>query len=276
MKSNTNAHVIAMTIRNDDLGMDPSRRRRHKLAADNPLNDVKPPQGMHSYALEAVQLSVDVERRPSRRRRRKGAVQEQILPNPSKRRSQFAVGPFDSDEELFHPEADDALLPYHTSVATNEKDSSHEMSHESFEYTLFDEDWATASMPSVSEKCIGPVRRPSAWDFSEQDAIDFQASEALHLFDVAFRTAIAEQPRRFGHGIKIKNTDKLKRLADIAPSMWSPGYLTDVSSRATFLPTISHALANAASRSHSMHDRKIPHAGDGKDSTIPRDRKSVV
>ncbi|KAI7321200.1 hypothetical protein KC326_g2361 [Hortaea werneckii] len=255
-----------MTMRNDDLQIDPSRRCRHKLAAGKPLNDIKPPKGIHSYALEAVQVSMHAERRPSRKRRRKGAVQEQTLSNPSERRSQFAVGPFDSDEELLRSEADDALSPYHASVATDETDRR--KSQESSEYTLFDEDWATANMPSISEKCIEPFRTPGAWDSSEQDAIHFQASEALRLFDVAFRAAIAEQPPRFGRGIKIKHAHKLKRLADIAPSTWSPSYSSNISSRAVFLPTISHALANVASRSNSAHDTERLHAGDGESSAI--------
>ncbi|KAI7541603.1 hypothetical protein KC331_g8465 [Hortaea werneckii] len=274
MKSNTSAHVITMTIRNDDLGIDPSRRRRHKLAAGKPLNGIKSPKGTHSYALEAVQVSMHVERRPSRKRRRKGAVQKQTLSNPSERHSHFAVGPFDSDEELLQSEADDALSPCHASIATDENGNSQQMSHESPGYTLFDEDWATVSMLPVPERCIAPVRRPGAWVSPEQDSIDFQASDALRLFDVAFRAAVAEQPRRFAHGIKIKNAHKLKRLADIAPSTWSPAYSSDISSRAVFLPTISHALANVASLGDSVHETGRLHAGDGEGSAIsqPGDR----
>lgn len=268
MKSNTDAHVITMTIRNDDPDIYASRRCGHKFAADKPPNDIKPPKGMHSYALEAVQVSMHVESRPSRKRRRKGAVQKQTLSNPSERHSYFAVGPFDSDEELLQSEADDALSPCHALVATDENNSSQRESQESSEYTLFDEDWAPTNMPSISEKCIEPVRTPGAWHSSGQDAIDFQASETLRLFDVAFRAVIAEQPRRFGHGIRIKNANKLKRLADIAPSTWSPGYSSEVSSRAVFLPTISHALANLASRSNSVHDTGRLHAGDGEGSAI--------
>ncbi|KAI7162078.1 hypothetical protein KC349_g2258 [Hortaea werneckii] len=274
MKSNTSAHVITMTMRNDDLETDLSRRRRHKLAAGKPLNDIKPPKGMHSYAIEAVQVSMHVERRPSRKRRRKGAVQKQTLSNPSERRSQFATSPFDSDEELWQAEADDALSLFHASIATDENGNSQEMSHGSWEYTLFDEDWATGGMLPFPERCIEPVKRLGAWDSPEEDSIDFQASEALRLFDVAFRAAIAEQPRRFGHGIKIQNAHKLKRLADIAPSTWSPGYSSDISSRAVFLPTISHALASVASRGNSVHDTGRLHAGDGEGSAIsqPGDR----
>ena len=259
-----------MTIRNDDLETDLSRRHRHRLATGKPLDSIRPPEGIHSYALQAVQLSMHVELKPSRKRRRKGAVQDQTLSNLSERRSRFAVGFFDSDEELLQAEADDARSPYHPSVATDEKDSSQEMSHESPEYTLFDEEWATASVHPVSEKGTGPVRRPSAWNSSEQDAVEFQASETLRLFDVAFRAAIAERPRRSGHGIKIKNANKLKRLADIAPSIWSPGYSSGISSRAVCLPTISYALANVVSRSNSMHGTERLHAGDEEGSSIPQ------
>ncbi|KAI6807515.1 hypothetical protein KC332_g13365 [Hortaea werneckii] len=233
-ESGKNAHVITMTVRNNELDIDPSRRCRHKLATGAPRNDVKSPKGLHSYALEAVQLSMHVEH-----------------------------------EELLQAEADDALLPYHALIATDESVNS-QMSHKSSEYTLFDEDWATGSLPLFPERCIEPVRRPRTCGPTEQDAIDFQTNEALRLFDVAFRAAIAEQPRRFGHGIKIKNANKLKRLADVAPSTWSPGYSSDISSRAVILPTISHALANVVSRSNSMHGTETPPAGDGEGSTVPQ------
>ncbi|KAI7311720.1 hypothetical protein KC315_g12229 [Hortaea werneckii] len=263
-----------MTIRYDDLSMGPSLRCRHKLATENPRNDMKPPKGMHSYALEAVQVSMHVERKPSRKRRRKGAVLERTRSNTFERRLESAVDAFGSDEELLQAEADDALLPYHASFATDENDNSQEMIRKNSKYTLFDEDWATASVPPVPEKCTGDVRRLNAWGASEQDAIDNQADEALRLFDVALRATITEQPRRFGHGVKMKNAHKLKRLADIAPSTWAPGFSSDISSRAVFIPTISHALANVASHGNSVHGTETLHAGDGEGSTIsqPRDR----
>ncbi|KAI7508032.1 hypothetical protein KC347_g6421 [Hortaea werneckii] len=273
-RSEMSAHVITTTIRNDDLSIDPSRRCRHKLAAGDAINDMKPPTGMHSYALEAVQVSMHVERKPSRKRRRKGKVLEQMRSKTFERRLKSAVDAFGSDEELLQAEADDALSPYHASLATDENDHSQEMSRKSSEYTLFDEDWATASMAPVPEKCIGDVRRLNAWGASEQDAIDTQADEALRLFDVALRAAITEQPRRFGHGVKMKNAHKLKRLADIAPSTWSPGFSSDISSRAVFVPTISHALADVVSHGNSVHGTETLHAGDGEGSTVsqPRDR----
>ncbi|KAI6832112.1 hypothetical protein KC332_g13011 [Hortaea werneckii] len=254
--------------------MDPSLRCRHKLATENPRNDMKPPKGMHSYALEAVQVSMHVERKPSRKRRRKGTVLERTRSNTFERRLESAVDAFGSDEELLQAEADDALLPYHASFATDENDNSQEMIRKNSKYTLFDEDWATASMPPVPEKCTGDVRRLNAWGASEQDAIDNQADEALRLFDVALRATITEQPRRFGHGVKMKNAHKLKRLADIAPSTWAPGFSSDISSRAVFIPTISHALANVASHGNSVRGTETLHAGDGEGSTIsqPRDR----
>ncbi|GAB1727475.1 hypothetical protein NU195Hw_g5964t1 [Hortaea werneckii] len=223
---------------------------------------------MQSYALKAVQVSMHVERRPSRKRRRKGTVVVRTRSIPSERYSQFDVDSFGSDEELLQAEAEDAMSPIHAPIATDENDNSQEISHECSEYTLFDEDWATGSLPSFLERCTEPVRRTRDWGSSEQDAIEFQTNEALRLFDVAFRAAIAEQPRRFGHGIKIKNANKLKRLADVAPSTWSPGYSSDITSRAVFLPTISHALANVVSRSNSVHGTETAPAGDGEGSAV--------
>ncbi|KAI6862242.1 hypothetical protein KC338_g3245 [Hortaea werneckii] len=259
-----------MTVRSDDLKIDPSRRCRHKLAAGRLCDDIKPPKGMHSYALKAVQVSMHVERKPSRKRRRKGTVLERMRSIPSERYSQFDADSFGSDEELLQAEADDAMSPIRAPIATDENDKSQEISHECSEYTLFDEDWATGSLPSFLERCTKPVRRTRDWGSSEQDVIEFQTNEALRLFDVAFRAAIAEQPRRFGHGIKIKNATKLKRLADVAPSTWSPDYSSDISSRAVFLPTISHALANVVSRSNNMHGTETPPAGDGEGLTVPQ------
>ncbi|TKA27205.1 hypothetical protein B0A50_04542 [Salinomyces thailandicus] len=79
--------------------------------------------------------------------------------------------------------------------------------------------------------------------------------DILQFVDAALRVSISNQPRRLGKGIKAKRSTQLKKLADVAPSLWAPGYLQNVSSRAVFLPTICHALANVAS--HSSRDNRF-------------------
>ena len=69
-------------------------------------------------------------------------------------------------------------------------------------------------------------------------------STALHLIDAAIRLAITSSPKRLDKRFQMSSSESLHRLSDIAPALWSPGYLPALSDRAVFLPTICHAMAN--------------------------------
>ncbi|KAL1302635.1 hypothetical protein AAFC00_003005 [Neodothiora populina] len=69
----------------------------------------------------------------------------------------------------------------------------------------------------------------------------------LCLVDVALRSAISKFVIK-GTKVIVKETSSFRRLEDICPAMWRPGYLLAIASRAVFLPAVSHTV------SHVPHD----------------------
>ena len=95
----------------------------------------------------------------------------------------------------------------------------------------------------ISSSSVPPLlkRTSSATDLNVED---HNASKAaiLELVDVAVRLAISGSSTRSAKGILVTRDESFERLADLAPSVWSPAYLPAVASRAAFLPTIGHAI----------------------------------
>ncbi|KAK5006338.1 hypothetical protein LTR16_005894, partial [Cryomyces antarcticus] len=78
---------------------------------------------------------------------------------------------------------------------------------------------------------------------------EVEQEQLVELIDAALRTSITDKPLRTASGIKVNSVESSKKLADVSPALWSPDYLPAMSSRAVFVPTISHAL------SHSLYGR---------------------
>ena len=76
---------------------------------------------------------------------------------------------------------------------------------------------------------------------------DMYSEKLRKLLDAAVRHAIGPTPKRHAGAVQIAGQESFKQLVDIAPSLWIPKYLFELSSRSVFLPTISHALANLGS-----------------------------
>ncbi|KAK6433630.1 hypothetical protein LTR95_010193 [Oleoguttula sp. CCFEE 5521] len=68
----------------------------------------------------------------------------------------------------------------------------------------------------------------------------------LSMLQLALRTAISGPPSRHSADVGISSTSGLRPLASVAPALWSPGHLRNVTSRTVFLPAIGHALANVS------------------------------
>ena len=90
-------------------------------------------------------------------------------------------------------------------------------------------------------------RSSSATDLT-QEGDEANTDAILELIDVATRLAISGCPTQVAKGVSVKKDASFVPLALIAPSLWAPGYLPAVASRAVFLPTISHALYAVCTR----------------------------
>lgn len=105
-------------------------------------------------------------------------------------------------------------------------------------------------LPPTDSRVIGdtsfePLNLKSSSGMSElgQRKVNRSQHDIIAILDAGIRLAITTNPTQLARGIRLEGSDSFKALADIAPSMWSPGYLTAMSSRSLLLPTISHALS---------------------------------
>ena len=95
------------------------------------------------------------------------------------------------------------------------------------------------------------------------------AQDLLGAIDAALRHAIFEAPFRRSSSTVVKRDTMAQKLAAVMPSMWSPGYLAAIGSRAVLIPTISHALANF-SRTRAKYFKFRDRNGiSGNPSTTP-------
>ncbi|KAF2235116.1 hypothetical protein EV356DRAFT_514490 [Viridothelium virens] len=77
--------------------------------------------------------------------------------------------------------------------------------------------------------------------------ISMQLTHAIDLIDAAVRMTICKKPIKLARGIKTTAENFPSRLSDIAPTIFSPGYLSALAERAIFIPTISRALTTRIS-----------------------------
>ncbi|KAH9817389.1 hypothetical protein Tdes44962_MAKER05513 [Teratosphaeria destructans] len=111
--------------------------------------------------------------------------------------------------------------------------------------------------PCLGNTSAGFVRKRSFNLVGEyaHDIIDAHSSSVVRQMVVlAVRAAITISgvSESLPKGFRLRNIEGFASLSDIAPAIWSPGYITAVSSRAVFLPTLAHALVNVADKSRSV------------------------
>ncbi|KAH0534066.1 hypothetical protein FGG08_007332 [Glutinoglossum americanum] len=70
-----------------------------------------------------------------------------------------------------------------------------------------------------------------------------ELEQMVLLADVALRNLVIDKPLWIPPGVMLAGTPPKFRLSDVAPSLWSPGYLPAISRRSCFLSTISQAIS---------------------------------
>ncbi|KAK5127470.1 hypothetical protein LTR85_006809 [Meristemomyces frigidus] len=234
-------NIITISLSYDDEPQGPVRRRLHKIGADVPFYDLKPPSGVPAHALDVVHLALSISR-TSRRKRGKldTGAEQNVAATDYRTLDSGASAALDwCDEELLGTEAnvlanesdlDDLLL------ASLDDDGSQDAPSTSPGNSDGAED-REVDLPAMLRKRSSSVSVPQA-----DGEPGVGPEHMLQLIDAAVRLAISDTPKRLGKGMRVSYNETFKHLSDMAPSLWSPGYLPAMSDRALFLPTISHAL----------------------------------
>lgn len=253
------ANLLTISIAHQDNLPGRPARRLHKLGVDVPFHDVKPPSGVLMQALEVVHIAMNVSRTRTRKRRKvKGCLNpgDVILPHSSQDSTPNVECRWPDEETAFEPDVMEFAdtQPNEAEVEPEIDDTLLDMleTHRSQYETVSPHDTELAcaeDKPDAADKPAKLRKRPPSMTeqgLEPEAGEETQAECLLQLVDAAVRLAITEAPRRLGNGMRVNDVGSFKRLESVAPSLWSPGYLEAISSRAVFLPTISHAFSNVA------------------------------
>lgn len=239
---------ITVSLTHQDQAHDPDRRRLHKLGADVPFNDVKPPPGVLTHALDTVHLALSISRTHRRKRQKVDTIAAyDDVPTEHRMHNCISAAELDAcDDELPEEEAGDV-----TSNADFDDlllatfDSDHD--HDTAITCPVDQHGANTEEARLSTKVR--KRASIAGELECEGQADMQPDAVFHLVDAAVRLAISSTPRRLNRDVYVTNSMTFRHLSDLAPSLWSPGYLPAMSDRAVFLPTVSHALSSIGAKS---------------------------
>lgn len=236
-------HIVIELRHAESTRLD-KKQPSHKLSLGVPDADVQPPHGIDTYGLEFVHLNLNVRQwQPKLRRKRK---LDKVDGQTDSRRS---LG-----EALQLPNVEDDLFPIWNSQENLIEDGFvlAPFADASADDMLLD-DTPSSSFDTNADECddfeLLMGTRPQI-DHSSTLAQNpgISLDGLLELIDAGLRLTICERPSKLPKGIKSRKPDFSVRLADLAPSLFSPGYMSAVAQRAVFIPTIGHAL------SHSLYE----------------------
>ncbi|KAK5138297.1 hypothetical protein LTR08_003358 [Meristemomyces frigidus] len=206
------------------------------ISADVPFHDVKPPAGVLTCALEAVRLTLSISRTRKRKRRKVEACAKKVDASPG---NEAISNIYQSDDNLFSPDANESISGDFDDLLL--EDESQQI------FTTCQQGAEDAGNENTCQPARVPKRPSSIYEPVADDDTKLDSEAVTRLVDAALQLAVCNRTARLGRGMRVTNNETLVHLADVAPSIWSPGYLPAMSDRAVFLPTISHALLNVAS-----------------------------
>ena len=234
--------------------LEKSKRNRHKLAADVPFYDVRPPRGVRSAMLHVAQLDICIKRK-SRRKRPKlenyesfpvslnSTSEDQSVATTILRSSEGHYSDLDVHEKSgIRSTSCCNLCGAAFESILGPGDIEDDCEYEDMLLQVNNEGIPTIprqapQTPSLLKRTSSAMDITTGKDVCITDAI-------VTLVDAAIRAAISDSSTRFAGDIEVTESESFRRLGAIAPALCSPGYLPAISSRAVLLPTIRHALEN--------------------------------
>ena len=246
------SHDIKVCLIHSDEGDEQPKRKLHKLGADVPFQDVRPPEGALSATLESVYFTLRIGRLVRRKRPRLNQRARNVdTPDRTADEVDAASDIFDAvGDELLDSYVDNSseyvlaaphdLLSKLPEPLLSPGDADNGQDDAGMLLDMDEQDMIVKPRPSSQTPSL--LKRASSGTDPEVGAEDCSADAILPLIDAAIRLAISKTPRWLDKDIVVKDRDSIQPLAEIAPTLWSPGYLPAVARRVVFLPTICHAL----------------------------------
>lgn len=222
-----------------------SKRRLHKVNADVPFHDVRPPLGITEASCQAVHINLHLSKHRQRQDRRNEKLTDFYGPSDDYEQ--------EPSQNLFVDITEDqsALRPRHAGDFDGDETDPHSLDEAEMLDCPFQPDMPGVLMlvdetqtiycGSMTDQSISEhlKRIPST---PVDGAVTTQS--CLLAIEAAFKFAICGSlPRRKCH-ISLCKNQSIRALCDVMPSIWNADFLPNVASRAVFIPTIAHALGS--------------------------------
>lgn len=242
--------IIAVYLAHEDSSS-PARPQLHKLGNHVPFFDIRPPHGIVEVCCAAAEVSVVLSQRSRRKRKRNEAFGEPDEPKHSDVRPNF-----DGDNASWEDSED--LLPHGDINLAGEHEDYYLAISETSIIDQDDEkalDEPTDLSGEDFSRDVSPARTKSPQlpehDQNESSTMPITAldgSKCAQVIEAALQLAICGSSSLSKSDLTLSKTSSICPLADVVPSIWSPGYLPSVASRAVLMPTIAHALSSVLGR----------------------------
>lgn len=199
---------------------DVEEKRSHRLSFDIPFADVKPPDGVPVCTLRAIYLSIEISRtkQPPRSKKARCSIERENKGEGKGNKTAFLQDGWylRGLQELSQPCSwpGDMILSGRadpTKATFIQLDDEKEVPT----FTLNGLTRASCLRRRSAESALHEVEQHSELNFGQ----------IMELLDAAVRMTICRNPLKISSGVKVKASSFGARLAEIAPSLWSPDYL---------------------------------------------------
>nr|POE85516.1 hypothetical protein CFP56_43832 [Quercus suber] len=255
------AHQMTISMRYIDISTHAlGKASRHRLGKDVPFHSVQIPLGCQTISLEVVHLNMCITndslvKRQKHHRYRSASSMLSVEDCPA----------LESTESCYQAEA---LNGIHCSALMHDSccnaierkpsDGEYAQDDQADELAFAAPLKSLADLPPfmlspsrshcntilpIGGKIMYPRKRSRTYIESHPPQASLvDITDLVQLLASGLREAVSESPRRRVDGVQPDDKNSLLRLSNIAPALFSPGYLSNISSRAVFIPLLSHAL----------------------------------
>jgi hypothetical protein len=221
--------TVRINVKHSREATDQSTKKRHRIFTDVPHADVKPPEEVPVILLHSVRFRMDIVTVKSRSNIEKNVSTETQTAVHEIRRpiaKEDLLTNHDSNDEidvLLMEESDEmppTPVPGITDDALNgeRKDQTRKRSLPYVDDAVQAQNWDIQSNKRSRRECESIASLPAVED----------------LIDSAMRLSICRGPVRLASGVKTITSTFTHTLSDVAPALWSPGYLPVVQIRPLF------------------------------------------
>lgn len=247
---------VQLKLSHTSTNPDVEEKRSHRLSFDVPFADVKPPDGVPVCTLRVIRLSIEISRtnQPPRSKKARCPIERENKGEGKGDKTAFLQDGWylQGLQELSQPCSwpGDMILLSGRSDPTKATFIQLGDKKEVPIFTPNDLTRTSCLRKRSAESALHEVN--STVDSTVEQHLELNFGQIMELLDAAVRMTICRNPLKISSGVKVKASSFGARLAEIAPSLWSPDYLPAVSQRACLTPIISRALCHSFLKTRSL------------------------